>query len=43
MASSPGDRRGGYGSYPGFIAGIGAIVMGSTTYEWIVEYLKSSG
>ena len=33
----------GYGSYPGFIAGIGAIVMGSTTYEWIVEYLKSSG
>ena len=24
-------------------AGIGAIVMGSTTYEWVVEHLKSSG
>ncbi len=33
----------GYGSYSEFIAGIGAIVMGSTTYEWVVEHLKSSG
>lgn len=33
----------GYGSYSEFIAGIGAIVMGSTTYEWVVEHLNSSG
>lgn len=28
------------GSYPEFIADVGAIVMGSTTYEWILDYEK---
>ena len=26
------------GEYPQFIAGVGAIAMGSTTYEWILEH-----
>jgi dihydrofolate reductase len=25
-------------SYEGFIAGVGAVAMGSTTYEWILEH-----
>lgn len=30
-------------SYDEFIAGIGAVVMGRTTYEWVREHLSSSG
>ncbi len=26
------------GAFAGFLAGIGALVMGSTTYEWIFEH-----
>ena len=26
--------------FSGFLAGIGALVMGSTTYEWILEHEK---
>jgi len=29
--------------YPEFIAGVGALAMGSTTYEWIVADLAQSG
>lgn len=28
----------GFGGYTPFIAGVGAIVMGATTYEWVVEH-----
>jgi dihydrofolate reductase len=27
-------------SYGGFIAGVGALAMGATTYEWILEHAK---
>lgn len=30
-------------NYGEFIAGIGAIVMGATTYEWVVAHLAESG
>ncbi len=30
-------------NYDAFIAGIGAIVMGRTTYEWIRDHMVSSG
>jgi dihydrofolate reductase len=30
-------------SYGEFIAGVGAIVMGATTYEWVVAHLAESG
>jgi len=29
-------------SYPAFIEGVGAIVMGATTYEWILEHEQGS-
>lgn len=29
--------------YPEFIANIGAVAMGSTTYEWVVQHLSGSG
>ena len=33
----------GPGAYAEFIAGIGAVVMGATTYEWLGEHLSSTG
>lgn len=30
-------------NYDEFFAGIGALVMGSTTYEWLLAHLESSG
>ena len=30
-------------SYPEFIKGIGALAMGSTTYEWVLRHLAESG
>ena len=29
-------------NYAGFIAGVGAIAMGSTTYEWILEHVLAT-
>lgn len=29
--------------YPEFIAGVGALAMGSTTYEWVLRHLVASG
>lgn len=29
--------------YEAFIAGVGAAVMGATTYRWVVDHLRSSG
>jgi len=31
------------GSYPAFIREVGALAMGSTTYEWILDYYRSEG
>jgi dihydrofolate reductase len=33
----------GTGGYEGFIAGIGAMAMGATTYEWVRDHLARSG
>jgi dihydrofolate reductase len=33
----------GPGGYAGFIAGIGAMAMGATTYEWVRAHLDGSG
>ena len=35
--------EGGPAGYEDFIAGIGAIVMGATTYEWVREHLGRTG
>ena len=29
--------------YPSFIAGVGALAMGSATYEWLLRHLSASG
>ena len=34
---------GGPAAYEPFIGGVGAIAMGSTTYLWVTDHLKSSG
>jgi dihydrofolate reductase len=31
------------GDYPGFIANVGAIAMGSNTYEWVLNHLARTG
>lgn len=33
----------GANSYEAFMAGVGAIVMGRTTYEWVREHLQTAG
>ncbi len=33
-----GQDRSGPGSYADFIANVGALAMGSTTYEWILDH-----
>ena len=38
-----GEKDGGAPGYDEFIAGIGALVMGATTYEWVRAHLESSG
>ncbi len=35
--------EGGPAGYEEFIAGIGAMVMGATTYTWIGEHMRSTG
>lgn len=41
--ASPMDGGGGPGDYETFLAGIGAIAMGATTYRWIGEHLRETG
>jgi dihydrofolate reductase len=36
-------EEGGPAGYEQFIAGIGAMVMGATTYTWIGDHMRSSG
>jgi dihydrofolate reductase len=41
FGDDPGSVEGSEGvepSYPAFIAEVGAMAMGSTTYEWVVEH-----
>ncbi|WP_301546893.1 dihydrofolate reductase family protein [Gordonia sp. X0973] len=42
LLRQPQDEEG-FGRYDDFIANIGAIVMGSTTYEWVVPHLLRTG
>lgn len=35
--------EGGPQNYESFIEGVGAIVMGSTTYEWVLAHLEKTG
>lgn len=37
------DAPGTPGRYDDFIAGVGALVMGATTYAWIGDHLRTSG
>jgi dihydrofolate reductase len=41
-AAEPGPMSEG-GAYEGFYAGVGALVAGSITYEWILDHLEASG
>jgi len=41
-AAEPGPMSGG-GAYERFYAGVGALVSGSTTYEWILDHLDAAG
>ncbi|HWJ11988.1 MAG TPA: dihydrofolate reductase family protein [Nocardioides sp.] len=43
LLRQPQDEGGGAQSYDDFIAGIGALVMGSTTYEWVLAHLEQTG
>jgi dihydrofolate reductase len=40
--AEPGPMSGG-GSYEQFYQGVGALVSGSTTYEWVLDHLGESG
>jgi dihydrofolate reductase len=42
LLTQPHDDDGPYG-YPEFIAGIGAIAMGATTYEWVLAHNERTG
>jgi dihydrofolate reductase len=43
LLTQPQDEEGGAMSYDAFIADVGAIVMGRTTYDWVRDHLGSSG
>jgi dihydrofolate reductase len=36
-------EEGGPGGYEEFIAGVGALAMGATTYEWISDHMRTTG
>lgn len=38
-----GEKTGSHGDYDEFIAGVGAMVMGATTYEYVGEEMRRSG
>ena len=42
-AEAEGDPIGDGGSYEGFYAGVEALVMGSATYEWLLDHLDVAG
>lgn len=42
-AEAAGDPMGDGGSYEAFYAGVEALVMGSATYEWILDHLDVAG
>lgn len=42
LLRQPQDEASPYG-YDAFIAGVGAVVMGSTTYRWIIDHLLARG
>ncbi|HVK30355.1 MAG TPA: dihydrofolate reductase family protein [Nocardioides sp.] len=43
LLRQPQDEGGGPQSYDDFIQRIGALVMGSTTYEWVLAHLERTG
>ena len=43
LLRQPQDEGGGPQDYDRFIKGIGALVMGSTTYEWVLAHLAQTG
>lgn len=42
LLSQPQDEGGPF-DYAEFYAGIGALAMGATTYEWVVDHLRGTG